>query len=62
MLDDDQLRCIAVWKMEGLTNPEIAARLNCALPTVQRRLRVIRKAWSAEMGETDQAGANRTPR
>jgi DNA-directed RNA polymerase specialized sigma24 family protein len=49
-LGDDELRSIAVWKMEGLTNQEIAARLGCALPTVERRLRVIRKMWTAEVG------------
>ncbi len=49
LLDDDELRSIAVWKMEGLTDQEIASLLNCAIPTVQRRLRVIRKAWSAEI-------------
>jgi DNA-directed RNA polymerase specialized sigma24 family protein len=50
-LGDDVLRSIAVWKMEGLTNQEIAARLGCAVPTVERRLRLIRKTWSAEVGE-----------
>jgi DNA-directed RNA polymerase specialized sigma24 family protein len=29
-LGDEELRSIAVWKMEGLTNQEIAARLGCA--------------------------------
>lgn len=48
-LGDDELRSIAVWKMEGHTNQEIAARLGCALPTVERRLRLIRKTWSAEI-------------
>jgi DNA-directed RNA polymerase specialized sigma24 family protein len=48
-LGDDELRRIAVWKMEGLTNQEIAARLQCAVPTVERRLRIIRKTWSAEL-------------
>jgi DNA-directed RNA polymerase specialized sigma24 family protein len=49
-LGDDELRAIAVWKMEGLTNQEIASRLGCAIPTVERRLRLIRKTWSAELG------------
>src|SRR5688572_20618896 len=30
-LKTDELRAIAVWKMEGYTNAEIAARLDCAL-------------------------------
>jgi DNA-directed RNA polymerase specialized sigma24 family protein len=49
-LRDDELRSIAVWKMEGLTNEEIAGRLSCAVPTVERRLRLIRKTWSAQLG------------
>jgi DNA-directed RNA polymerase specialized sigma24 family protein len=48
-LGDDELRSIAVWKMEGLTNEEVAGRLGCAIPTVERRLRLIRKTWSAEV-------------
>ena len=48
-LADDELRSIAVWKMEGLTHQEIAARLGCAIPTVERRLRRIRKTWAAEV-------------
>jgi len=42
-LGDDEQRSIAVWKMEGHTNEEIAKRLDCALATVERRLRIIRK-------------------
>jgi DNA-directed RNA polymerase specialized sigma24 family protein len=49
LLGDDELCSIAVWKMEGLTNQEIADRLGCAVPTVERRLRLIRKTWSAEV-------------
>jgi DNA-directed RNA polymerase specialized sigma24 family protein len=44
-LGDDQLRSIAVWKMEGYSNEEIATRLACATPTVERRLRLIRSLW-----------------
>ena len=44
-LGDEQQRAIAVWKMEGHTNEDIAARLGCALATVERRLRLIRKTW-----------------
>jgi DNA-directed RNA polymerase specialized sigma24 family protein len=47
-LDDDELRSIAVWKMEGHTNQEIAERLDCALATVERRLGVIRKRWESK--------------
>jgi DNA-directed RNA polymerase specialized sigma24 family protein len=49
-LSDEQLRSIAVWKMEGFSNEEIAGRLGCAAPTVERRLRLIRKLWEADEG------------
>jgi DNA-directed RNA polymerase specialized sigma24 family protein len=41
---------VAVWKLEGHTVPEIAARLGCAPPTVERRLRLIRTIWAEELG------------
>jgi DNA-directed RNA polymerase specialized sigma24 family protein len=47
-LGDDELRSIAVWKMEGYTNEQITERLELALATVERRLGVIRKLWSGE--------------
>jgi DNA-directed RNA polymerase specialized sigma24 family protein len=47
-LGDDELRAIAVRKMEGYTNEEIAKRLHLALATIERRLRVIRKLWEGE--------------
>jgi DNA-directed RNA polymerase specialized sigma24 family protein len=47
-LDDAELRAIAVWKMEGDSTPQIAARLGCALSTVERRLRLIRQIWESE--------------
>jgi DNA-directed RNA polymerase specialized sigma24 family protein len=50
-LDSEELRSVAVWKMEGYRNEEIAAKLDCAVSTVERRLRVIRTLWGKE-GET----------
>jgi DNA-directed RNA polymerase specialized sigma24 family protein len=44
---DDGLRLLAVRKLEGYTNEEIAGLLNCSLATVERRLRLIRKEWEA---------------
>ena len=44
-LGDAELRSIAVWKMEGHTNAEIAAKLGCVSVTVERRLRLIRRIW-----------------
>jgi len=47
-LTDPSLRSVAVWKMEGYTNEEIAARLNCVPRTVQRKLGLIRTLWDQE--------------
>ena len=40
------LQQIAQLRLEGYANIEIAARLDCALRTVERRLDVIRRIWS----------------
>lgn len=50
-LGDDSLRSVALAKLEGYTNKQIAERLGCIEQTVERKLRSIRKIWSAE-GET----------
>jgi DNA-directed RNA polymerase specialized sigma24 family protein len=42
-LRDPALRQVAVWKLEGYTNAEIAERQGCSLPTVERRLAIIRR-------------------
>ncbi|MGA2060568.1 MAG: ECF-type sigma factor [Thermoguttaceae bacterium] len=42
---DDDLRPVALAKMENYTNEEIAGRLNCSLSTIERSLRLIRKIW-----------------
>jgi DNA-directed RNA polymerase specialized sigma24 family protein len=47
-LADAELRSVALWKMEGYTNEEIAGKLGRELRTVERRLRLIRKLWSQE--------------
>ena len=46
-LRDEELRRIAVWKLEGHTVDEIAVRLGCARRTVARRLELIRTLWRA---------------
>ncbi len=44
-LDDDALRQVALSRMEGYTNDEIADQLGVARRTVARRLDLIRKTW-----------------
>lgn len=48
LLGDDTLRRVAIWKMEGYTNDEIAGRLNCSLRSVARKLNTIRIIWNCE--------------
>jgi hypothetical protein len=42
------LRRVAEWKLEALTNEEIAARLGKSLATVERKLAMIRTLWTQE--------------
>ncbi len=48
-LGDDRLRSVAVWKLEGYSNDEIAAKLGCVPRTVERKLRAIRGLWNREI-------------
>jgi RNA polymerase sigma factor (sigma-70 family) len=47
-LGDANLRQIAVWKLEGYANHEIAERLGRSEPTVERKLRRIRETWQSQ--------------
>jgi RNA polymerase sigma factor (sigma-70 family) len=49
LLEDPELRQIALWKVEGYTNEDIAARLDCVPRTVERRVRRIRLLWKHEL-------------
>jgi DNA-directed RNA polymerase specialized sigma24 family protein len=44
-LGDGDLREVAVWKMEGYSNEEIAAKLGCVPRTVERKVALIRSLW-----------------
>ncbi len=48
-LEDAQLVKVALWKMEGFTNEEIAAKLGCVTRTVERRIQVIRSIWAEDL-------------
>jgi RNA polymerase sigma factor (sigma-70 family) len=48
-LEDPTLRSVAIFKLEGYTNQEIAARLGCVTSTVERKLTRIRAMWANEM-------------
>lgn len=44
-LKDDKLREIALLKMEGYKNREIAERLDSSLRAIERKLQLIRSKW-----------------
>ena len=50
-LEDETLQRIALGKLEGYTNEELAKRLACSAPTVERKLARIRKIWQ-KLGQT----------
>jgi len=53
LLDEPELRQIALWKVEGYTNEEIAARLDCVPRTIERKVSRIRLLWKNELKGLD---------
>ncbi|QDT12891.1 RNA polymerase sigma factor SigD [Planctomycetes bacterium K23_9] len=49
MLPTKELRLLALLKVEGFTNEEVAEQLGCTRRAIQRRLVLIREAWAAEV-------------
>jgi DNA-directed RNA polymerase specialized sigma24 family protein len=49
-LEKEELRSVALWKLEGFTNEEIAAKLGCVSRTIERKLHLIRRLWDQEVG------------
>lgn len=49
LLDDDRLREIAQYRLEGYKNEEIGERLGLTCRSVERKLQRIRKLWADEM-------------
>jgi DNA-directed RNA polymerase specialized sigma24 family protein len=47
-LPDDQFRQIALWRLEGYTNREIAEKLGTYEVKIERKLRIIRKCWTGD--------------
>ncbi len=48
-LEDDELRAIAMMKLEGSTNQEIADHLEVTERTVERKVKKIRDAWASTL-------------
>jgi DNA-directed RNA polymerase specialized sigma24 family protein len=51
MLKDPNLKQIALWKLEGYTNAEIATQLQSTVRTVERKLERIRAYWETTRDE-----------
>ena len=49
LLRDDQLRLIAVLRIQGYTYDEIASQLNISQRTVIRKLNLVRTCWQREL-------------
>jgi RNA polymerase sigma factor (sigma-70 family) len=47
VLANPELRQIALWRLEGYTNREIADRLDCTERSVERRMERIRSKWTS---------------
>ncbi|MHC4400974.1 MAG: ECF-type sigma factor [Planctomycetota bacterium] len=53
-LDDEDLKRIATYKIEGYSNEEIAEQMDCVVRTVERKLARIREAWGYEREESQE--------
>jgi DNA-directed RNA polymerase specialized sigma24 family protein len=49
MLDHPLLATVALMKLEGHKNRQIADLLNVSVATVERKLQLIRHVWSGEV-------------
>ena len=47
-LDDPELRQVAMRKLEGFTNAEIATEFGCVVRTIERKLERIRSRWTVD--------------
>jgi DNA-directed RNA polymerase specialized sigma24 family protein len=48
-LGEEKLRQIAILKMEGYTDQEVATRVQCGVRTVERKLQRIRAIWEKDI-------------
>jgi DNA-directed RNA polymerase specialized sigma24 family protein len=48
LLRDDTLRQVALLRMEGHSNEQVASKLGCSLRSVERKLDLVRKSWQRE--------------
>ncbi len=55
LLPDDSLRDVAIRRMQGESNEEIAAVLNLSVRSVERKLNLIRSCWERDMNRGAEA-------
>jgi DNA-directed RNA polymerase specialized sigma24 family protein len=51
LLRDENLRQVALLILEGWSNEEIAAKLECSDRTIERKRKLIRRAWEKGMAD-----------
>lgn len=51
LLRDDTQRQVALLRLEGLSNEEIAQRVGISIRSVERKLSLIRSTWACELNE-----------
>jgi DNA-directed RNA polymerase specialized sigma24 family protein len=49
MLERREVQLVALLRVEGYTNEEIAQQLGCTRRSVQRRINLIREVWAEEI-------------
>jgi RNA polymerase sigma factor (sigma-70 family) len=50
LLGDEDLRQVALARLEGYSNEEISDRLSMSLATVERKVKRVRSCWQEEVG------------
>jgi DNA-directed RNA polymerase specialized sigma24 family protein len=61
-LPTDELRNVALWRMAGYSNVEIAEKLGCVERTVERKLNLIRAVWGKLIDSDDDREASESSR
>jgi RNA polymerase sigma factor (sigma-70 family) len=51
ILPDGEIRSMVLYRLEGYSNDEIAERIGRSVPTVERRMRLVREIWRREFGD-----------
>ena len=52
-LKDEMLQRIALGKLEGYTNQELAVQLSCSVATIERKLQRIRHEWRDQLDKPE---------